>query len=155
MPPRRRLNAVKKSAEHPRPPDLREAVDAAVAAMPWAADTDGAIVALAKRLAAEIEQAVDRAAELADLMAQVGGDRSMFERLRKLEAMCDVTKSVGWLGPQLQGAMKELGGSPASRKAMQQTSPVGGAIAALRASVNRPTGGAGPDSAETVDPPPR
>lgn len=149
----RRLAAVSAKAGRPGPPDLRDAVDAAVAAMPWTQGTDDAMVALAKRIAAEIEQAVVRAAELSELYGAAGGDMSLINRLQKLEAMCDVTKTVGWLGPQLQGVLKELGGSPQARKAMQTTSPVGGALADIRASLpgaGRP-GGAGQDNAKDLD----
>lgn len=144
----RRLTAVATKPAYPAPPDLRDAVDAAIDAMPWNRDTDAAIVALAKRLAAEIEQAVERAEELSDLYAEARGDESMIKRLRALEAMCDVTKTVGWLGPQLQGVLKELGGTPQSRKAMQTDSPVGGALANIRAGIRRP----GQDDPENPDP---
>lgn len=116
--------------------------------MPWARGTDDAIVALAKRLAAEIEQAVDRADEWAEIWADAAGDMSVVKRLQKLEAMCDVTKTVGWLGPQLQGVLKELGGTPQSRKAMQTDSPVGGALASLRNSL---PGGSRQDNPKDLD----
>lgn len=152
----RRLNAVPETPVRPRPPDLRDAVDEAVGAMPWAQGTDGAMVALAKRLAAEIEQVSERATELAELYAATAGDGSTFKRLQKLEAMCEATKVVGWLGPQLQGVLKELGGSPQSRKAMQTTSPVGGALAAIRAGLPGTAGSGGrtrEDDTANLDPP--
>ena len=143
----RRLAAVPEKPAHPKPPDLRSAVDQAVASMAWKADTDGAMVALAQRLAAEIEQAIDRAEELSELYREAGGDMSVIKRLQRLEAMCDVTKTVGWLGPQLQGVLKELGGSPQARKAMQTSAPVGGALASLRSSLPS----AGKDNSKAVD----
>lgn len=115
-------------------PDLRDAVRAAVDSMDWLKDSDGAIKALALRQAEEIEKAIDRAEELERLMSEAGGDRDLFRRLQKLEAMCDVTKTVGWLGPQLQGVLRDLGGTPAARAAMKADKPVGGRLAALRAS---------------------
>jgi hypothetical protein len=47
--------------------------------------------------------------------------------------MCDVAKLVGWLGPQLQGVLRDLGGTPAARKAMQHDKPIGGRLAQIRA----------------------
>jgi hypothetical protein len=101
--------------------------------MGWLKPSDGAIKALALRLAEQIEEAADRAEMLRELQAEIGGDPVLFKRLQKLEAMCDVTKLVGWLGPQLQGVLRDLGGTPASRQAMQQDKPIGGRLAQLRA----------------------
>lgn len=147
----RRLNAVPDKPARPAPPDLRDAVDEAIAAMPWAEGTDAAMVALAKRMAAEIEGVVERAAELSAIYAETGGSADAFKRLQKLEAMCDATKTVGWLGPQLQGVLKELGGSPQSRKAMQTSSPVGGALASIRAGLPGSSAGSGQDNPPSVD----
>lgn len=113
-------------------PDLRKAVTEALKAMPWLGPSDAAIKALAVRLADEIEQAADRAVEYEALMREVGGDRDLFRRLQKLEAMCSVTKLVGWLGPQLQGVLKDLAGNPVARKAMQTDKPIGGRLAQIR-----------------------
>ena len=124
-----------KAAPEPSPrtsPDLRQSVAEAVAAMPWLKESDAAIKALALRLAEQIEEASDRAAELESVMEEFAGDRSMYKRLQKLEAMCDVTKLVGWLGPHLQGVLRDLGGTPAARKAMQENNPVGGRLKQLR-----------------------
>ena len=101
--------------------------------MTWLQPTDMALRALALRNAAEIEKALDRAAELAELRRDAAGDESIYKRLQKLEAMCDVTKTVGWLGPQLQGYLRDLGGTPAARTAMKKDKPVGGRLAQLRA----------------------
>jgi hypothetical protein len=133
MPPRaRRLATVPKEAPRERAPDLRDAVKAAVEAMDWLTDTDQAMRTLALRQAEEIEKAVDRAEELADLRRDLAGDASAYKRLQKLEAMCEVTKTVGWLGPQLQGVLRDLGGTPAARRAMQPDKPVGSRLAQLR-----------------------
>jgi hypothetical protein len=137
MPPtRRKLTPVPKQASPVRqkPPDLRDAVGESLSKMDWLAASDGALRALAQRLADEIEQAADRAAELTELMGELGGDRDMFRRLQRLEAMCDVTKIVGWLGPQLQGVLRDLGGTPAARAAMKTDKPIGGRLAELRSS---------------------
>jgi hypothetical protein len=116
-------------------PDLRDAVKAAVDAMDWLTDSDQAMKALALRQAEEIEKAIDRAARLEEVWQEVEpGDVSLYKRLQALEAMCDVTKTVGWLGPQLQGVLRDLGGAPAARKAMAKDKPVGGRLAQLRAS---------------------
>lgn len=115
-----------------KPPDLREAVTDAVKGMAWLRPSDTAITALALRYADEIEQVVARADLLRELQAEVGGDRDLFKRLQRLEAMCDVTKTVGWLGQQLQGVLRDLGGTPAARQAMQQDKPMGGRLAQIR-----------------------
>lgn len=134
MPPRARaLAAVPAPHQHERAPDLRRAVRAAVDAMDWLKPSDGAMRALALRQAEEIEKAIDRAEELAELRRDLAGDEGAYRRLQKLEAMCEVTKTVGWLGPQLQGVLRDLGGAPAARAAMKQDKPIGGRLAQLRA----------------------
>lgn len=132
----RRLAAVPaEPAEQPapRPPDLRVAVREAVGAMDWLTETDRALADLALRQAEEIEKAIDRAEEYAEVARLAQGDPDVYRRLRKLEAMCDVTKTVGWLGPQLQGVLRDLGGTPAARAAMRPDKPIGGRLAQLRA----------------------
>ncbi|YCK35161.1 terminase small subunit [Actinomadura sp. ATCC 39365] len=136
MPPRRRkLAAVPSPEPRERAPDLRDAVKVAVEAMDWLTPTDQAIKALALRQAEEIEKAIERADELAEVRREAAGadDVSIYRRLAALEAMCDVTKTVGWLGPQLQGVLRDLGGTPAARKAMKGDKPIGGRLAQLRA----------------------
>jgi len=134
MPPRtRKLASVPTAPTRERAPDLRDAVRAAVDKMDWLKDTDGAMKALALRQAEEIEKAIDRADELDQLRRDLAGDDSVYKRLQKLEAMCDITKTVGWLGPQLQGVLRDLGGTPAARAAMKTDQPVGGRLAQLRA----------------------
>ncbi|WP_435877694.1 terminase small subunit [Streptosporangium saharense] len=134
MPPRRRrLAAAPEPDPRERAPDLRDAVRAAVDAMDWLAPSDQAMRALALRQAEEIEKAIDRAAELAELRRELAGDEGALRRLKALESMCEVTKTVGWLGPQLQGVLRDLGGTPAARKAMKTDKPIGGRLAQLRA----------------------
>lgn len=133
MPPRtRKLAAVPSTPPRERAPDLRDAVKAAVAEMTWLTKADGAMKALAMRQAEEIEKALDRAEELTQLRRDLAGDESAYKRLQKLEAMCEVTKTVGWLGPQLQGVLRDLGGAPSARKGMAADKPVGGRLAQLR-----------------------
>lgn len=133
MPPRtRRLSAVPPEPQRERAPDLRDAVRATVDAMDWLTPTDQAMKTLALRQAEEIEKAVDRAEELAELRRDLAGEESAYKRLQKLEAMCEVTKTVGWLGPQLQGVLRDLGGTPAARAAMKKDKPVGSRLAQLR-----------------------
>jgi len=132
VPPRRRLNPVP-DKQRERSPDLRDAVKAAIDGMTWLSSSDRALAALALRQAEEIEKAVERAEEFEDLRREFAGDMAAYKRLQKLEAMCEVTKTVGWLGPQLQGVLRDLGGTPAARKAMKDDQPVGGRLAQLRA----------------------
>src|SRR3954465_3130580 len=135
VPPRPRLAAVPEDPRE-RAPDLRDAVAEALDAMTWLTPSDQALATLARRNAEEIEQAADPAEELAELQREFAGDPSMFKRLQKLEAMCEVTKTVGWLGPQLQGYLRDLGGTPASRAALKVEKPVKGRLAHLRAAAS-------------------
>jgi hypothetical protein len=131
--PPRRLAAVPAKPPRERAPDLRDAVRAAVDAMDWLSHSDHALRTLALRQAEEIEKAVDRAEELEALWAETrADDRSTVRRLEKLEAMCDVTKTVGWLGVQLQGVLRDLGGTPAARAAFSKDKPVGSRLEQLR-----------------------
>lgn len=131
MAARRKLAAVPEVTPG-RAPDLRESVKTAVDAMTWLEKSDEGLKALALRQAEEIEKAITRAEELEAVTAEFGGDPSMYKRLQKLEAMCDVTKTVGWLGPQLQGVLRDLGGTPAARKALKADKPIGGRLAQIR-----------------------
>lgn len=135
MPPRK-LTAVPEETRE-RAPDLRDAVKAALNEMTWLTPSDMAMKTLALRQAEEIEKAVDRAEELAVLQREFGADQSMYKRLQKLEAMCEVTKTVGWLGPQLQGVLRDLGGAPAARAALKVEKPIGGRLADLRSAAAR------------------
>lgn len=127
----RKLKAVT-APQHEAPPDLRDAVKVAVEGMSWLEKSDEGLKALALRQAAEIEKAIERAEELDDIRRNADGDQSVYKRLQKLEAMCDVTKIVGWLGPQLQGVLRDLGGTPGARKAMKEGAPVKGRLAQIR-----------------------
>jgi hypothetical protein len=135
MPPRRRnLAAVPPAAPvRERAPDLRDAVRTAIGAMDWLKESDKAMAALALRQAEVIEQAIERAEELVAVKDAFAGDEGIYKRLQKLEAQCDAAKAVGWLGPQLQGVLRDLGGTPAARAAMKADKPIGGRLAQLRA----------------------
>jgi len=117
---------------HEAAPDLREAVKTATDAMSWLADSDDGMKALAMRQAEEIEKAIDRAQMLSDLYEDSAGDAVIYKRLQALEALCDVTKVVATVGPQLQATLRDLGGTPAARQALHADKPVGGRLAALR-----------------------
>jgi len=119
-------------ADHERAPDLREAVKSTLAGMKWLADSDGALKALALRQAEEIEKAIDRAELLDELYREAAGDGSIYKKLERLEAMCDLAKTVATIGPQLQATLRDLGGTPAARQALHADKPVGGRLAALR-----------------------
>lgn len=127
----RKLRAVP-SDQRERAPDLRDAVASALKGMTWLGPSDEALKTLALRQAEEIEKAIDRAEELDALQREFAGDQSMYKRLQKLEAMCDVTKTVGWLGPQLQGVLRDLGGTPAGRKALAEVKAAAGRLKQLR-----------------------
>jgi len=128
-----RLKAVK-AAERTMP-DLRQSVKDAVAAMNWLTASDQAMVDLAHALADQIESSVSLAEEYDAVIRDVAssGDDGLLKRVRALEARADVQKVVGWLGVQLQGVLRDIGGAPVARKAMQGDAPVGGALAAIKA----------------------
>ena len=128
----RSLASVPDEAPRQRPPDLRDVVKASIASMDWLTETDKAAAALALRQADEIEKTVERLELLDQVQTDFRGDRGMYKRLEKLEAMCDVTKTVGWLGPQLQNILRDLGGTPAARAALKRDKPVGSRLAQLR-----------------------
>ncbi|WP_235017857.1 terminase small subunit [Thermomonospora echinospora] len=121
-------------------PNLCQAVLGALEAMTWLTESDSALIALALRYADEIEQATEQAAELERLTRDLAGDEGAYKRLKALEAKVDVTKRVGWLGPQLQGVLRDLGGTPAARKAMGADKPVGGRLAELRRGAGKGAG---------------
>ena len=156
MAPRKRgLSVVPEpAAEHDPPPDLRDAVDASVVAMTWLTKSDEAMVGVAKRLAAEIEQAADRAAEfdaLGRAFLSGEGDLDAYKRLQRLEAMCSATKVAGWLGVQLQGVLRDLGGTPGVRQSLSESKrQVGGRLAQLRTAA-----GTSPESKATPPARPR
>lgn len=145
MPPRRKLAAV----PPPTPsPNLRDSVDATVKAMTWLTPADQALADLARKLAEQIEQAQERADLLKQAYADAAGDPGMYKRLQRLEAMCDLAKVVQSCSQPLLLALRDLGGTPAARKTMAVEKPMGGRLAALRASA----AGAGKHDAEGVDP---
>jgi hypothetical protein len=127
-------------------PDLRDSVDSALKNMPWLAESDMAAMVLARRMAEEIETTIDRAKELADCYRNSGGDESILKRLKRLEAMCETTKVVATVGPQLAAILRDLGGTPATRRALKPDKPIGGRLAQLRANV-----GSREDDAESLD----
>lgn len=115
-----------------QPPDLRDRVAAAVDSMTWLSDSDSALVALAKRQADEIETAIERAQMLSDLYVEAAGDRSVYDKLKRLEAYCEVAKVVATIGPQLQASLKELGGTPAARALLKKDKPAGSRLEQIR-----------------------
>ena len=120
-------------------PDLRASVLAAVADMDWLTPADQPLADLAVSLADQIEESVARAEALADLFREVEGDRGLIKRLQLLEAQCSAAKMVGWLGPQLQGVLRDLAGAPSARRAMAKDEPTGGRLAEIRSAANRAT----------------
>jgi hypothetical protein len=109
--------------------------------MDWLTPTDQAMKALALRQAEEIEKAVDRADELTAILREAAsaGHMDIYKRVEKLTAMCEVTKTVGWLGPQLQGVLRDLGGTPGARQKLKTDKPVGSRLAQLRDAAGKRT----------------
>lgn len=134
MPPKRKLAAVPTiPAPTEDAPDLRAAVDKAIKSMDWLTPADEASMALAHKLADAIETAAERAEQYAALRDEIES-QGLIKRLEKLEAQCDVARAVGYLGQQLQMVLRDLYGTPSSRKDMKHEKPVGGRLAQLRAS---------------------
>lgn len=132
---RQKITNVDNLRDLTKPPDLSGAIRAAVADMEWLTLTDRALTALAIRQATEIETAVEQAAELRALAQDLTGDDNALKRLVALEAAYNAAKVVSQLGPQLQAVLKDLGGTPAARRALQENKQVGGRLAHLRAAV--------------------
>jgi len=86
---------------------LTSAVTGAIDAMPWIEPSDAGLVKLAKSYAAAIDQALE-----------AGGQ--------------DAVKGL-YLGPHLLGALRDLGGTPGSRKDLNVVENVKGKLANLRA----------------------
>lgn len=92
-----------------RPPTMTAAVRRAVAAAHWLTDADAAAVDLAFRYAKQLDDSVDETPEAA-------------------------AKILGWMGPQLTGLLKQIGGTPEGRKALAvEEAQVKGKLAELRA----------------------
>jgi hypothetical protein len=136
MPERRKLSVVS-PAQKRSIDDLRDSVAAAQAAMPWLTDSDKALKALAVRMAAEIEETLDRAEELDAIYQDARGAQGgteIYKRLAALEATCDVTKVVALIGPQLQAVLRDLGGTPAARlKLIEDKEPPSNRLQSLKA----------------------
>ena len=143
---RSRLAAVPNKS-YPPPPDLRDKLAEAIDAMQWLTAEDAAMVALAKHYVHQIETAVENADELERLHSEahrMGDERDIFrKRLERLEAKVEVTRLVGWLGPQLQGVLRDLGGAALARKAVGKGSEGGKRLDGLRARAAGAASGAG------------
>lgn len=134
MPERRKFSVVS-AAQQRSIDDLRDAVEAAQAAMPWLKPSDMALKKLAIRMAAEIEETLDRAEELDAIYQDARGAQGgteIYKRLAALEAHCDVTKVVALIGPQLQAVLRDLGGTPLARQKLVEEKPAGNRLAQLQ-----------------------
>lgn len=89
---------------------LAGAVKGAIEHMPWVTDSDKGLVRLALSYAEAIDEAVD-----------IGGQ--------------DAVKGL-YLGPHLLGALREIGGTPTSRKDLAVVENVKGKLQALRGGRN-------------------
>jgi hypothetical protein len=89
-----------------QPETLTGAVEAAVEAMTWLGPSDQGMVALA------------------------------LEYARQIDAATGDAKAVGWLGQNLSGVLRALGGAPGERKALGVDERVRGKLAELRAARN-------------------
>jgi len=122
-----------RAVTHSPAPTLAGAVLASISGMSWTTPADEALTALALRLAREIDEAEERHAEFGRIHLDPFGDEA---RMRRLEAACDVTKTIATLAPQLLAALRDLGGAPGSRKNIAATQQVGGRLAQLRAAAS-------------------
>jgi hypothetical protein len=103
-----------------------EALESSFEQMPWLRSADAAAQELARTYARRIDEAVEF------------GEGQ------------EVTKAL-YLGPHLLNTLRELGGSPQSRKAMESSSPVGGALASIRANLPNAARRDGQDDTEDLD----
>lgn len=114
---------------------LRDEVEKTLAAMTWLKPADAAMQALALHLAGQIDTARARAEEFGELDGTFERDEPGYDRLRRLEAWCDVAKAVGLLGPKLRDVLKDLGGTPGSRLNFEGADPdegIAGRVSTLR-----------------------
>lgn len=125
---------------HDPAPDLREHVETSIGRMNWLGPSDSALIALAKRYAEVIETAIDRAEALSDLYDDPAANKAYEKRLQALEAQCEVVRVVVAVGPLLAAVLRDLGGSPSTRKALKPDNPVGGRLAVLRDAAGKSAG---------------
>lgn len=106
--------------------NLRSEVESSLAEMTWLGPADNALKALALKLAEEIDSARARADEFGRLESRFSTDDDEFYRLRRLEAWCDVAKTVAMLGPRLREVLVLAGGAPGARKDFAPVDPDAG-----------------------------
>jgi hypothetical protein len=134
-PPRKRTAAKKATSAKPLAevtplptselePRLLDVLNAAVKQMTWLAESDEAMVELAREYCRRIDAARDQAEEWDAIaaplreMAEITESKSLIARLIAVEKALDVTKQVGWIGPHLANALRDLGGAPGERKGL-------------------------------------
>lgn len=115
---------------------LTRAVSDSLGAMPWHTPADGALRELALTLAQQIDDSRRRAEGFGSLESFFDPESDAYFRLQKLEAWCDLAKTVGLLAPKLRDVLRDLGGAPGARQGMQAEDKPNGHLARLRAVKN-------------------
>lgn len=117
---------------------LTNAVDETLGQMAWLTPADKAMRELALHLAGEIDTARARAEEFGQLNGTFEPESDAYIRLQKLEAWCDLAKTVGMLGPRLRDVLRDLGGAPNARAGLD-TAPEksAGKLATMLANADR------------------
>lgn len=95
--------------------NLTEAVRETLGQMAWLTPADKAMRELALHLAGEIDTARERADSFKVLEATFEPESDAYFQLQRLEAWCDLAKTVGMLGPRLRDVLRDLGGAPNAR----------------------------------------
>jgi hypothetical protein len=116
---------------------LTSAVEQTIAEMGWLTPADVALQTLALKLAGEIDSARARADEYTALDGRWGGEEDEYWRLQRLEAWCDLSKSVALLGPKLRDVLRDLGGAPNARVALDTVPKTAGKLALMQANAQR------------------
>lgn len=120
-------------------------LDLAVEQMTWLKTSDAAMVALCRRYAGVIDDAVGITVALDQLMPMLldlaveTDSKTLLKRLGDLERLANVGKVVGWIGPQLANALRDIGGTPGERKGLEVDAPVKSRLEELRAQARKST----------------
>lgn len=86
----------------------------------------------ARKPPASLVEAVDEAIADMDWLTESDHAAAQLAREQAVAIEDGDAKAIGWIGPQLLSTLKELGGTPGSRKALGVEAKVKGKLAQLR-----------------------
>jgi hypothetical protein len=104
-------------------PSMRETVDGAIAQMTWLTPSDQGLVATARTYADQID---------ASLQLQHGVKCDHCDEVTTVADQTEITKAIYMLAPNLQNTLKQLGGSPHDRKALEIKEGKRGRLSTIR-----------------------